>query len=208
MSTVLAFDVETQLLAEEVAEQYAERLAEASAWEYPALFGFAAGVIVDVESEEARYYGPAQATEMIAKLSEAEVTCGFNSSGFDLGVLSGYAEVSGIYPRHIDLRLEVKAALRASKECESLGEKLHAGSLDAIARANDLGGKTGSGVDAPALYRSGRILELLSYCEADTRLTAALYRRLGEDRLCVEPSYYCDGERVQLGRRLLISLQG
>lgn len=60
----------------------------------------------------------------------------------------------------------------------------------------------------PILFREGRILELLGYCEADVRLTAALYCLLGEGRLQVEPSYYSEaGERVRLGRRVPISLQ-
>lgn len=204
---VYAFDLETRLLADEVEERYAETLAGASAWNRPNLFGFAVGVTVDVDSGEARYYGPAQAEEMIAALRQADATCGFNSAGFDLRVLAGYGDVSGIYPRHIDLRAEIKAALRASPEAIASGHKLYAGSLGAICLANDLEGKTGSGVDAPALFREGRTLELLAYCEADTRLTAALYHLLGEDRLCVEPTYYIDGERRQLRQRIPLSLQ-
>lgn len=78
------------------------------------------------------------------------------------------------------------------------GKRLRQGGLDGLCRANGLAGKTSSGVDAPALYRAGRIEELLTYCEADTRLVAGLYR-LARERgsLRVDP-YHHDGSRDRI----------
>lgn len=99
--TVLAFDIETKLLASEVAEQYASEPKDGDAWSRPDLFGFSCGVAIDVDTGTPRYYSPEQATDMIAALREAEVTVGFNSSGFDLGVLSAYSDVEPLRSHHV-----------------------------------------------------------------------------------------------------------
>ena len=80
--------------------------------------------------------------------------------------------------------------------------RLPAPVFDVPANANGLAGKTGVGTDAPALYRAGRIKELLNYCETDTRLVSDLYH-MGRYRgyLQVEPFYHgLDRERIYLLR--------
>lgn len=46
--------------------------------------------------------------------------------------------------------------------------------LDALAQANGLGGKTGSGELAPKLWQQGRQEEVINYCMNDVRLTKQL----------------------------------
>lgn len=189
--TVLALDVETRLLASGVERAHAQELAGAPAWERPDLFLFACGVTVDVDTDQAVRCGPEDAAAMLAALAEADVTVGYNSLAFDLGVLGAYGDLGTIRATHIDLCAEVREALDALDEAQAPEvDRLRSGGLDALARANGLTGKTGAGEDAVALFREGRMDELLAYCEADARLTADLYR-LARDRgeLRVEAYY-------------------
>lgn len=48
MARVLAFDVETQLLASEVEKLYDLK---GSVWEHPEVFGFAVGVAIEIETD-------------------------------------------------------------------------------------------------------------------------------------------------------------
>lgn len=203
--TTYVMDVETRKLSSEVAEQYAGELAGASAWSRPDLFGFACGVLVDADTGEARRYGPEEAPEMIAALWEAETTVGYNSAAFDLSVLSAYGDVEPLRSEHIDLCKLVWDALDALANEAGMHKRLRQGGLDGLCRANGLAGKTGAGVDAPTLYHAGRIEELLRYCEADVRLTAALYRTARErGSLQVDPYHHdADRQRVYLPRTTL-----
>lgn len=203
--TIYVMDVETRLLASEVEQEYAETLAGASPWKRPDLFGFACGVIVDADTGEALRYGPEEAREMIAALREAEVTVGYNSAAFDLPVLGAYGDVEPLRNKHVDLCAAVREGLEPLAEAAGIGKRLRQGGLNGLAQANGLAGKTAAGVDAPALYREGRIEELLRYCEADVRLTAALYRTAHRySSLQVDPYHHNQNrERVYLPRTTL-----
>ena len=192
--TTLAFDLETRRLASEVEEEYVDELAGESSWKRPDLFGFAVGCLVDAESGGATHFGPGEAAEMLEALRNAKTTVGYNSSQFDLSVLSAYGDVGPIRDRHVDICAAVREALEALPEAKGV-DRLRSGGLDGLAKANGLEGKTGAGTDAPGLYRAGRIDELLSYCEVDTRLVSDLYR-IARDRggLRVDP-YYRNADR-------------
>lgn len=195
--TTYVFDTETRRLASEVEAEYASELAGAKGFSRPDLSGFSCGVLVDAETGEAMRYGPDQAGEMIAKLSEVDVTAGYNSAAFDLPVLSAYGSVSAIRENHVDLCSAVWTSLANLAESEGIEHRLRQGGLDSVCKANGLEGKTGIGTDAPSLYREGRIEELLDYCEADVRLTADLYRRAVETGyLTVEPTYRDSSKNV------------
>ena len=47
--------------------------------------------------------------------------------------------------------------------------------LNSLAQANGLGGKTGSGAEAPRLWTAGRVAEVMNYCANDVYLTRALF---------------------------------
>ena len=189
--TILAFDLETLRLASEVEVEFASELGGASPWARPDLFGFAAGCVVDVDTGEATHYAPGEAFGMLEALRNTETTVSYNGEAFDLNVLSAYGDTGPIREGHIDICTAVREVLEALPEARApeVG-RLHSGGLDGLAKANGLDGKTGSGIDAPALYREGRIEELLGYCEADTRLVADLYRMARErGSLQIEPYY-------------------
>ena len=198
---VLAFDTETRLLAVEVAERHAAELAGASAWSRPDLFGFGCGVALDLETRVFYRYRQGGARAMVAHLEEADITVGYNSDAFDLGVLSAYADVDTLRARHVDLNLLVMAALDALPIERKGAGRIRQGGLDGLARANGLSGKTGHATDVPGLLRAGRVEEVLSYCAEDVRIVADLYRLAVRDRkLCVDGYLKKGKERVELGR--------
>ncbi len=199
--TVLAFDLESQMLATEVEKVYAAELGGASAWSRPDLFGFAVGVSIDIETDTVHVYKQGRARTMIEHLEDADATVGYNTAAFDLGVLSAYGDVSAIRRRHVDINALVMRALdELPVDHRGMG-RIRQGGLDGLAKANGIEGKTGHATDVPTLLRQGRVREVLDYCEADTRLVAALYR-LARDRgyLCVDGYLKKGSERVKLGR--------
>lgn len=204
--TTLAFDLETQMLASEVEREFTDDLAGTSAWSQPDLFGFACGVAVNIESGGVTHYGPGEVSRMLEALRGAETTVGYNSSAFDLVVLSAYGDVEVLRERHVDLCAVVRDALEALRAVQAPdADRLRQGGLDGLARANDLQGKGGDGLRAVELFRAGRFQELLDYCEADARLAANLYRMSrGSGGLRVDP-YYRDKnqERIYLPRTTL-----
>lgn len=103
-------------------------------------------------------------------LKNAELIIGFAVSRFDLPVLKRrFAKISGLedfdifsLPR-IDLLDEIEIAF---------GRRI---SLDLLAKANLGIGKTGHSLEAPILYREGKMEELKNYCLNDVKITRDLY---------------------------------
>ena len=56
------------------------------------------------------------------------------------------------------------------------GEHPNGWGLDALCKANGLGGKSGNGALAPVMFQRGDIGGLIDYCLADVALTLKLYR--------------------------------
>ena len=198
--TVLAFNVETQRLATEVEEEFADELVGASPWSRPDLFGFGCGVIVDLETDVAFRYRDAGA--MLGHLREADTLVSYNGESFDLGVLSAYGEVEELRSKHTDINALVMVALAEHPLAQKPGiDRIRQGGLDGLSKANGFAGKSGNGIHAPTMLKAGRIEEVLDYCEQDVRLVAELYRiasRTG--KLFVNGYTKIDGKRVDLGR--------
>lgn len=193
--TVYAFDLETQRLSGEVEQEYAAELDGESAWSRPDLFGFACGVVVNVDTDEARRYETGEAAGMLAALRETERVASYNGEAFDFGVLAAYGSVEDIRRHHLDLCAAVREQLDILAAERQTEHRLRQGGLDGLARANGLAGKTGDGAQAVALYREGRMEELLGYCEADARLTADLYRIARQHGSLQVDAYHRDENR-------------
>lgn len=214
--TIYAFDLETRLLAAEVAEQWKRTLGGKSPWTRPDLFGFAYGVIQDVDSGEVWRFGedgvsPEEAFEMAANLANADLIISYNGEAFDLEVLRGELEnyalpartdpIATIQAKHLDLNVLVMSALDALPIDRRGAGRIRQGGLDGLARANGIGGKTGHATDVPALLRAGEVEEVLAYCEADTRIVAELYRLARERETLYVDGYLKKGsERIEVGR--------
>lgn len=198
---MLAFDIESLLLATEVAERFARGLGGESPWARPDLFGFGCGVALDLESGVAYRYREGGAEAMVGHLEEAAVTVGYNTAAFDLPLLEAHADVSRVRERHVDLNALVRDALDALHIDRRGSGRIRQGGLDGLAKANDLSGKTGQATDVPALLRAGKVKEVLDYCEQDTRIVADLYRLARERGTLKVDGYLKRGsERFDLGR--------
>jgi Predicted 3'-5' exonuclease related to the exonuclease domain of PolB len=79
------------------------------------------------------------------------------------------------WTRGYDVLHELWRAFDAEADGTKYGQGLY--SLDAVARANELGGKTGHGSQAPRDWAAGRWAAVLEYCQYDVYLTKALFER-------------------------------
>ena len=113
MRTVHAFDLETWRLAKDVERAFAADLKGESPWARPDLFGFGCGAVVDLGTGVAYRYREGCAKAMVGHLEEADITVGYNTAAFDLGVLSACADVEAIRERHVDLNALGRDALDA-----------------------------------------------------------------------------------------------
>jgi predicted PolB exonuclease-like 3'-5' exonuclease len=97
-------------------------------------------------------------------LKNTEMLVGFYISGFDLPVMQKH------YP---DLELMRMPRIDLFDEIElNIGKRI---SLELLAQANLGYGKSGHGIDAPILYKEGKLEELKNYCLQDVKVTKELY---------------------------------
>lgn len=96
-------------------------------------------------------------------LKTASLIIGFSISRFDLPVLKKYFNFDLFSIPRIDIQDEIEI---------SLGKRI---GLDILAKANLGIGKNGNSLDAPILYRDGKINELKEYCLNDVKITKELY---------------------------------
>lgn len=96
-------------------------------------------------------------------LAGADQIIGYNIRQFDYEVLRPY----------LNFRLEEIPTLDLLEEIEKvLGHRI---GLEAVATATLGAGKTGTGLAAINLWRTGRLRELAEYCLNDVRLTREIY---------------------------------
>jgi DEAD/DEAH box helicase domain-containing protein len=96
-------------------------------------------------------------------LSEAELLVGFNTKGFDYVVLQPYLEIPLLKLPTLDILDELKTILG------------HRVSLNSVAKATLGKEKSGDGLEAIRLYKSGEIEKIKTYCLNDVRLTHEVY---------------------------------
>jgi hypothetical protein len=113
------------------------------------------------------------------------IMAGFNSIPFDNKVLEGSEIVYIQETQCYDLLREIWRGA-------GLGERFeypsHAGyGLDAVAKANGLGGKTGNGALAPVYWQRGQIGTVIDYCLQDVAITAKLIKKVIESNILTCP---------------------
>ncbi len=103
-------------------------------------------------------------------LKKAGLLVGFSISRFDLpvlkhhfGRLAGWEDFDPFLIPRVDLLDEIEF---------SLGQRV---GLNILAKTNLGFGKNGKGLEAPNLYREGRLEELKNYCLNDVKITKDLY---------------------------------
>jgi hypothetical protein len=113
-------------------------------------------------------------TELQALIDGTDYVIGYNNHTFDNKLLSAhFVEIQekrsyDIYPQIIDA-----AGLSNSPFTLRKGYK-----LNDVAKANRMGGKSGSGEMAPVLWQQRRLLELRDYCFRDVRLTKRILDKI------------------------------
>lgn len=112
-------------------------------------------------------------------VSEADWIVGFNSIGFD----DPLCRAHGVdVVTDIDVLHEIRA-LSGQPRYYTAGVTRGGYNLNAVAVANGLSGKTGSGALAPLLWSQGKYDEVIKYCLNDVKITRALFERWRNNEL-------------------------
>ena len=119
--------------------------------------------IYSYEQDEYVCFDEGNLTKLGEILQGVDLVIGYNIKQFDFQVLQPY----------FNFPMDTVPALDILEEVEKvLGHRIR---LEAIAQATLGTGKTGSGLAAINLWRTGRIEELKSYCLSDVKLTREIY---------------------------------
>lgn len=96
-------------------------------------------------------------------LKSSNVIIGFSINRFDLPVLAKHYDFDLFSISRIDLLEEIEIRM---------GRRI---SLNLLAKTNLGVGKNGRSLDAPILYKAGKMEELAAYCINDVKITKDLY---------------------------------
>lgn len=151
----------------------------ASGWRDFEAMGIACIGCYDFEADRYRVFLKDNFDEFRRLIARAERVIGFNSVSFDNPLCAAH----GIHVfNSYDLKREMVNAAGENPETYHKGF-----SLDTVARANGIGGKNGSGADAPINWQKGRIGNVVDYCLEDVRLTKCLVERVIRTGHLVDP---------------------
>lgn len=133
---------------------------------------------------------PFEVESLQAALSRVDLIIGFNSRNFDDALCLAH----GLYINTgYDLLEQIRIAAFGSNDWRETPPG-HSYKLDALARANGIPPKTGSGELAPILWQTGKKQEVIDYCLHDLAITKAVLE-LGLEGKLVNPN---NGELLQL----------
>lgn len=114
---------------------------------------------------------------------------GFNNHRFDDKLLAEHGIYAGNYSLDIAESIWRAAGVPQEEHPKGLG-------LDAICKANGLGGKSASGADAPQEWQRGRIGRVIDYCLTDVRMTVRLLRLIQDTGGIIDPRF--PGKRIRV----------
>ncbi len=147
------FDLETQKSA-----------AEVGGWHRADLMKISCAVLYDSKTDQTIDFLESQIPRFIEHLRAFDLVIGFNIKRFDYQVLKGYTDFDFMQLTNLDILEAVK---------NQLGFRL---SLDHLASATLGAHKTADGLQALRWWQQGKILEIISYCRQDVKITRDLYR--------------------------------
>lgn len=150
-NNILVLDLETQRSFKDVGKQNLHKL------------GISVVCIFDYLNQSYESYEEKDILRLDKRILEADLLIGFNIRRFDLAVLAPY----------LFTPIENLAVLDLLDAIEKA--RGHRASLDSIAQPTLKLRKSGSGIDALALYQEGKMAELKRYCTNDVRLTKEVY---------------------------------
>jgi len=150
------------------------------------LFNMGISVICAYDSKEDEYRVFLQDNfDQFQRLVERDMlVAGFNSISFDDRVCRD----NGIYvDTRFDLLRATYSALGLDPWPSEYTEEYKGRSLDAMARANGLNPKTGSGALAPVLWQQGKLGTVIDYCLHDVEITRCLLDRIDINGCLIDP---------------------
>lgn len=148
---IVVFDLETQRSFKDVGKQNLHKLRVSVVGTF------------DYLTQTYQAYEEKDLIRLDQRIREADLLIGFNIRRFDLPVLAPYLFAPVENLPVLDL-LEVIEKVRG-----------HRASLDSIAQPTLKLRKSGTGIDALALFGEGKMEELKRYCLNDVRLTKEIY---------------------------------
>lgn len=159
-------------------------------WENKAALGLSIGCYYDYQCGEVVWFDrPTLLLTVHRLLQRQPLMVSFNGRSFDFSLMRGLLrrdaeqaeelsrfamavlcdQFKALATDSYDLLHEIWAVDAQSKFVKGLN------SLDAIARANGLPGKTGDGAQAPRDWQAGKIAQVCNYCQHDVLLTKRLF---------------------------------
>jgi DEAD/DEAH box helicase domain-containing protein len=153
MQRTVAFDLETQYLADEV-----------GGWSNIRDMRLSVGVIYDAAEDVYRHYTEDQAEDLIADLRRADLVVGYNLLRFDYEVLRAYTD---------DPLSDLPTVDMLQDLYRTLGWRLK---LDNVASATLGESKSADGVQAVHWFRDGQLEKVIEYCRRDVEVTWRVYQ--------------------------------
>lgn len=130
--------------------------------------GISCLVIYDNQTQRYHLYDSHTLDAAVDHLNSADLIVGFNTLGFDTGVVLGVTN-RHITARQYDILHEIWAAI---------GRRLKGYKLDDVAQRTIQLGKSGTGEFATALVAAKRWAELFDYCIGDVHITRLLFNHI------------------------------
>ena len=159
MKNIVYFDLETQMLQEEV-----------GGWENAKDMRVSIGVAYDSGSKSYYEFDESRIPQFLDLLWNASLVVGFNIEGFDYKVLSRYCSTDFSVLPTWDIVSMINPYLKRRVSMNNLAK-------------TTLGlKKSGDGVKAVELYRAGELDKLIEYCKQDVDIVRQLFRHGCSDK--------------------------
>lgn len=157
----VCFDTESQFLADEV-----------GGWGNVHKMKLSCAVLYEYKSDRFRIYGPEDLEALRHRLLRADRITGYNSEKFDFPLvfeLPNRQMPKELIGKSDDLLRRICIARNTNPDYAHKGWGLNSVCVGTIGR-----GKIDSGTHAPALFKEGKMGQLINYCADDTALTRDL----------------------------------
>jgi hypothetical protein len=167
MKNIIVYDIEIVKAIPPKGEEKLDSIEYVESWQDHANMGVSVIGAYDFDADCYRVFTQDNWAEFEQLIFSSPLVAGFNSINFDNAVLKACGVVDIWEEKSYDLLQEIY---------KSLGKRVKGYSLDAVAKANGLQGKTGHGALAPVDWQRGEIGKVIDYCLMDVAITAKLIK--------------------------------
>lgn len=180
---MLVFDLEIEKAIPDKNGKREPGIEYATGWDDPTM-GIACLCCYDYVEDRYRVFSKGNLDEFRRLVESHDRVIGFNCKAFDNRVCS-WSGIEVPEEKCYDLQVEIWAAAGLGPRFEWPS---HTGfSLNLVARANGLNGKSGNGAMAPIEWQRGNVGAVIDYCLEDVRLTKQLLDRVIRRGWLVDP---------------------